>query len=68
MKGIVVLSDGNQATQYKVLKDAIPVFCAEKGYNGVGGIVHDMEDWNESTFFQGPKRCQKREVFLTLCD
>ena len=51
MKGIAVSSDGNRATQYKILKDAIPVFCAEKGYNGVGGIVHDMKDWNESTFY-----------------
>ena len=51
MKGIVIASDGNRATQYKVLKDTIPVLCAEKGYNGVGGIVHDMEDWDESTFY-----------------
>ena len=34
MKGIVVSSDSNRATQYKILKDAVPVFCAEKGYNG----------------------------------
>ena len=50
MKGIVVSSDSNRATQYKALKDAVPVFCAEKGYIGVGGIVHDMEDWVEGTF------------------
>ena len=50
MKGIIIASDGNRATQYKVLKDTIPVFAAEKGYHGVGGIVHDMEDWIESTF------------------
>ena len=37
MKGIVVSSDSNRATQYKALKDAVPVFCAEKGYIGVGG-------------------------------
>ena len=66
MKGIVILSDGNQATQYKVLKDAIPVFCAEKGYNGVGGIVHDMEDWNESTFFPRPQAMPKEGSFLDL--
>ena len=54
MKGIVVSSDSNRATQYKVLKDAVPVFCAKKGYNGVGGIVHEMEDWDEVNFYPDP--------------
>ena len=66
MKGIVVSSDGNRATQYKTLKDAIPVFCAEKGYNGVGGIVHDMKDWNESTFYPETQVMPKEGSFLDL--
>ena len=62
MKGIVVSSDGNRATQYKILKDAIPVFCAKKGYNGVGGIVYDMKDWNKSTFYpDAPSGAEKRK-------
>ena len=63
MKGIVVSSDGNQATQYKVLKDSIPVFCAKKGYNGVGGIVHDIDDWKESTFFPSAPSDAERRTF-----
>ena len=51
MKGIVVSSDSNRATQYKALKDAIPIFCAEKGYCAVGEIVQDMEDWDMSTYY-----------------
>ena len=54
MKGIVISSDSNRATQYKILKDAVPVFCAEKGYNGVVGIVHDMKDWVEVDFYPDP--------------
>ena len=64
MKGIVVSSDSNRATQYKILKDAIPVFCAEKGYTGVGGIVHDMKDWNESTFYpDAPSGAERRKFY-----
>ena len=63
MKGIVVSSDGNRATQYKILKDAIPVFCAKKGYNGVGGIVHDMKDWIESTFYPDALSDAERRKF-----
>ena len=63
MKGIVVSSDGNRATQYKILKDAVPVFCAEKGYNGVGGIVHEMKDWVEHTFYPNPPSDAERMKF-----
>ena len=63
MKGIVVSSDSNRATQYKILKDAIPIFCAEKGYNGVGGIVHEMKDWVEVDFYPDPPSDAKRRKF-----
>ena len=65
MKGIVVSSDSNRATQYKALKDAVPVFCAEKGYGAVGEIVHDMEDWDVSTFYPPAPDDAKRRTFST---
>ena len=65
MKGIVVSSDGNRATQYKELKDTISVFCAEKGYIGVGEIVHDMEDWVEANFYPGAPDDADRRTFST---
>ena len=63
MKGIVVSSDSNRATQYKILKDAVLVFCAEKGYNGVGGIVHEMKDWVENTFYPNAPSDAERRTF-----
>ena len=51
MKSVVISSEGNRATQYKILKDAIPVFCAENNYQAVGEIVHDMRDWDENRFY-----------------
>ena len=65
MKGIVVSSDSNRATQYKALKDAVPVFCAEKSYSGVGEIVHDMEDWDVSTFYPAAPDDTVRRTFST---
>ena len=65
MKGIVISSDSNRATQYKVLKDAVPVFCAEKGYNGVGGIAHEMKDWDEVDFYPDPPDDAERRTFST---
>jgi len=51
MKGLVISAEGNRATQYKILKDGIPVFCAENNYQAVGEIVHDMRDWDENRFY-----------------
>ena len=65
MKGIVVSSDGNRATQYKALKDAIPIFCAEKGYCAVGEIVQDMEDWDMSNYYPAPPDDSVRKTFST---
>ena len=67
MKGIVISSDSNRATQYKILKDAVPVFCAEKGYNGVGGIVHEMKDWVEVDFYPIPPDDAERRTFSKPC-
>ena len=63
MKGIVISSEGNRATQYKILKNGIPVFCAEKGYNGVGQIVHDMKDWAENNFYPDAPTDAERLTF-----
>ena len=63
MKGIVISSDSNRATQYKDLKDAVPVFCAEKGYTGVGVIVHEMEDWDEVNFYPNPPDDAAQKAF-----
>ena len=63
MKGIVISSDGNRATQYKILKDGIPVFCAKKGFTGVGGIVHDMKDWVENNFYPDAPTDAERRTF-----
>lgn len=37
--------------QYKKLKDALPTYCEEKGYNGLIEILHNLEDWDEKSFF-----------------
>ena len=63
MKGIVISSDGNRATQYKILKDGIPVFCAEKNYPGVGKIVHDIKDWVENNFYPAAPTDAERMTF-----
>ena len=51
LKGLTISSDGNRSTQYKILKDALPVYCLEKLYPGMGEIVRNMEDWDEDTFY-----------------
>ena len=52
LKGVVITDNTNiRATQYKKLMDALPTYCAEKGYEGLVEILRDQQDWNESTFF-----------------
>ena len=63
MKGVVISSEGNRATQYKILKDGIPVFCAENNYQAVGQIVHDMKDWDESKFYPSAPSIGERMTF-----
>jgi hypothetical protein len=50
---------------YKVLKDSLPVYCSEKSYEGVGEIVRNMEDWDESTFYPNPPSTRIRLTFST---
>ena len=63
MKGVVISSEGNRATQYKILKDGIPVFCAENNYQAVGQIVHDMKDWDENRFYPSAPTDAERMKF-----
>ena len=65
LKGLIISSDGNRATQYKVLKDCIPVFCAEKNYAGIGEIIRNMEDWKERTFYPPPPDLAERQRYST---
>jgi len=51
LKGLTISSDGNRSTQYKILKDALPVYCVEKLYTGVGEIARKLKDWDETTFY-----------------
>jgi len=63
MKGLVISAEGNRATQYKILKDGIPVFCAENNYQAVGQIVHDMKDWDENRFYPAAPTDAERMAF-----
>ena len=65
LKGLTISSDGNRSTQYKILKDALPVYCAEKLYPGVGEIVRNMEDWKEDTFYPTPPDDATKKKFST---
>ena len=72
LKGLTISSDGNRATQYKVLKDCLPVFCAEKTYTGVGEIIRNLQDWDESTFYPDPPDVDERKrysqpIYTEIC-
>ena len=50
LKGMVITDNsGNRVTQYKKLKEALPPFCANKGWNGLHEIVRTEIDWDEDT-------------------
>ena len=50
MKGLVITNNTNiRPTQYKKLMDALPTYCADKGYEGLVQILRDKEDWDETT-------------------
>ena len=57
---------------FKVLKDALPVYCSEKVYAGVGEIVCNMKDWDANTFYPAPpsdaeKRTYSQPYMTELC-
>ena len=36
---LAITKGGQQATQYKMIIDALPVFCAEEGYKFMGDVI-----------------------------
>ena len=57
---------------FKGLKDALPVYCSEKVYAGVGEIVRNMKDWDDNTFYPAPpsdaeKRTYSQPYMTELC-
>ena len=65
LKGLTISSDGNRSTQYKILKDALPVYCAEQSFAGVGEIVRTQEDWDETIFYPTPPTDAQKATFAT---
>ena len=63
LKGLTISSDGNRSTQYKILKDALPVYCAEQSFAGVGEIVRTQKEWDEATFYPTPPDDTKKATF-----
>ena len=63
LKGLTISSDGNRSTQYKILKDALPVYCAEQSFAGVGEIVRTQKEWDETTFYPTPPDDTKKATF-----
>ena len=52
LKGIVITNNNNlRPTQFRELKKAIPMYCAEQDYVGVDEIIRTKEDWDEITIF-----------------
>ena len=63
LKGHAISSDGNRATMFKVLKDALPVYYSEKVYARVGKIVCNMQDWNKNIFYPDPPSDAERRTY-----
>ena len=52
LKGIVITDNsGNRASQFEKMKDALPTYCADKGWKGLPEIVRTETDWDEANFF-----------------
>jgi len=52
LKGMIITDNsGNRVTQYEKLKEALPPFCANKGWNGLHEIVRTEIDWDEDTYY-----------------
>ena len=65
LKGLSISSDGNRSTQYKILKDALPVYCAEQSFAGVGEIVSTQKEWDETTFYPAQPTDVEKATFAT---
>ena len=47
---LTIIESSNQAIQYKKITDALPVFCADKGYQYIDNIVCTNTELLEAAF------------------
>ena len=47
---LIITKGGQRATQYKKIIDALPVFCADKGYRFIDDVIHTNKELQESAF------------------
>ena len=47
---LTITKGGQQATQYKKIIDALPVFCADKGYTFIGDVIWTNTELLEAAF------------------
>ena len=66
LKGVVITDNpSKRPTQYDKMKDKLPSFCAEKGYDGLDRVIRDMKDWDESKRITRPDSSQWTEMIET---
>ena len=49
---LTITKGGQQATQYKKIIDALPIFCADKGYKFIDDVVWTNTKLLEAAFLQ----------------
>ena len=47
---LTITKGGQQATQYKKIVDALPVFCADKGYRFINDVICTNTELEEVDF------------------
>ena len=47
---LTITKGGHRATQYKKIIDALPVFCADKGYRFIGDVIRTNTELQEAVF------------------
>ena len=47
---LIITKSGQQATQYKKIIDALPVFCADKGYKFIDIVIRTNTEQVKATF------------------
>ena len=60
---LTITEAGQQATQFKKIIDALPVFCADKGYRFIDEIICTNKELEEKVFmptYPDPKRWSKK--------
>ena len=54
MKNVVITDSNNRPTQYKNLRDILPIYCIEQKYAMLGDILRKEEGIEAGTFFTAP--------------